>query len=158
MTEWIIIDGYNLIYRMTAGFGHNDLDRLRGDLIRQLEPLVNLIAKRITVVFDGASRPLPPAPPEIGPVEVIFSPAGKSADTVIENLVWKSGRPGAILVVTSDRMERDGAGATGADTMASSVFIEIMREYASHLRHEIGFINKRGASTTIGDFFPPKQS
>ena len=158
MTEWLIIDGYNLIYRMSAGFGRNDLERLRGDLIRQLQPLVNVIARRITVVFDGARLPLPSAPPESGPVEVIFSPSGKSADSVIENLVWKSDHPGSILVVTSDRMERDGAGATGADTMASSVFIEIMREYLDRLRHDINFINKRGASATIGDFFPPKQS
>jgi predicted RNA-binding protein with PIN domain len=76
-----------------------------------------------------------------------------SADTVIENIVWKAANPEVILVVTSDRMERDAASASGADTIASSLFIEKIREERSRLRDKIQSLNKSKNNIKIGDIF-----
>jgi predicted RNA-binding protein with PIN domain len=145
MIEWLIIDGYNLIHRT----GHcrigdrssgdrtdwlpRDLDGKRRRLVQMLEKTVGILAERITVVFDGHSGDGPDEQ-ESSIVEVLFSPRDKTADTVIEQLVFQTGLAGKsaiagrIVVVTSDRLERETTEGAGAETMACSVFLDRLNE------------------------------
>jgi len=154
MKEWLIIDGYNLIYQIFPNERHDDIARLRKKLLIRLEPLVNSLARRISVVFDGQRDISPANQKDSEVIDVIYSPPHLSADTVIENLVWKAPHPEEILVVTSDRLERDGASASGADTMASSLFVEMLRDEQSRLSSRLNQLNKKNEKATLGDFFP----
>jgi predicted RNA-binding protein with PIN domain len=149
MTKWLIIDGYNLIYRIGdyrsgASFlrwvgAPRDLAGKRRGLVQLLEKTVGILAERITVVFDGRSGGGParsakhsvaggPDEQESTVVEVLFSPGDKTADTVIEQLVFQAGPAGGVVVVTSDRLERETTEAAGAETKAGSVFLDQLNE------------------------------
>lgn len=162
MTKWLIIDGYNLIHRIgnhrsgnylsgvptlrEVGMPH-DLAGKRRRLIQLLEKTVGILADRITVVFDGRSGGGPaaggPDEQESPVVEVLFSPGNKTADTVIEQLVFQAGLAGSpatagrVVVVTSDRLERETTEAAGAETMACSVFLDQLNETLARIEQEL---------------------
>jgi len=170
MTKWLIIDGYNLIHRTGApslrGVGvPHDLAGNRRHLIQLLEKTVGLLAERITVVFDGRSGGAGhssgdghssdmPDEQESPVVEVLFSPRDKTADTVIEQLVFQAGPSGGIVVVTSDRLERETAEGAGAETMACSVFLDQLKETLERIEQEL---RSRGtdqhSTTSLGNPF-----
>lgn len=158
MKDWLIIDGYNLLHQISALSPEDDIARRRKNLLVRLEPLVNVLARRITVVFDGQIEEAPDKQKESEIIEVIYAPPDSSADSVIESLVWKTEHPENILVVTSDRLERNAVSASGADTVASSVFISMIAEQTNHLTARIDKINKRHESITLGDFFPKQET
>lgn len=131
-----------------------DLTGKRRRLIQLLEKTVGVLAERITVVFDGRSGdgghsgdgPARSATDSVagGPheqespvVEVLFSPGNKTADTVIEQLVFQAGAAGGVVVVTSDRLERETAGGAGAETMACSVFLDQLNETLVRIEQEL---------------------
>ena len=156
MKDWLIIDGYNLLHQIWPVFQKSDIPRLRKDILLRIEPLVNAIARRVTVVFDGNQHGNDTSKAdECEVIEVIYSPAGSSADSVIEKLVWKAGQPEDILVVTSDRLIRDAVSARGADTMASSLFVSALEEQTANLSEKIRKLNKHNTNITLSDFFPP---
>ena len=158
MTKWLIIDGYNLIHRIgdylsgvpmfQAGGVPRDLAGKRRRLIQLLEKTVGILAERITVVFDGRSGGGParsvthsvaggPDEQESLVVEVLFSPRDKTADTVIEQLVFQAGPAGKVVVVTSDRLERETTEAAGAETKACSVFLDQLNETLARIEQEL---------------------
>ena len=156
MKEWLIIDGYNLLHQLFPDDRNGNLaclEKNRKKLLSLLEPLVNVLARKITVVFDGQSDKTKNDQKDSEVIAVLYSPPHLSADTVIENLVWKADHPENILVVTSDRLERDGASASGADTMASSLFISMIKDEQCRLSSKINQMNKKHENVTLGDFF-----
>jgi len=64
----------------------------------------------VTVVFDGSPRYLPR---ESGPMVVRYA-VGKSADSVIERMVYQAGDRSNMAVVTHDRAESDLVRGLGA--------------------------------------------
>lgn len=75
---------------------------------------------RITVVFDGGSRPAGSGGARVAGIDVRFSPPGQSADAVIARLA-REGRTG-VLVVSSDREVARAAAACGAATASCEEF------------------------------------
>ena len=128
MIPWLIIDGCNLIHRCGAppGGSARDFEICRRLWIAALEKLTGILAGRLTLVFDGC-RAQPAAEPCQGPVEVLFSSGGQTADSVIERLAYGA-RPGEVTVVSSDRLEVQTASASGAEGMSCSVFYDLVRE------------------------------
>ena len=155
----LIVDGYNLLHHDP---GLQDLagDQLmveREKLIVRLSAVVGLVAERITVVFDG--RDLPGDGPEREPsaVEVIFSPASQTADTVIERLAHRSAHPPGLLVVTSDRAERDTVSAAGGHTMNGTDFLELLDRTEAGLKRQAAATQRRVPVPRLGDFFPKSE-
>ena len=84
--RWIIVDGYSLLHRHPqSGSRTGTLLTARHRLVRQLEEVAGSLAERFTVVFDGTARGGREGY-ESASIEVVFSPADKTADTVIERL------------------------------------------------------------------------
>lgn len=123
--DWIIIDGYSLLYRTEHKI--TPLPTARQWLARQVEPALGRWAPRITLVYDGRAEGGLSLEESIG-VEVVFAPGHQTADTVIERWVHQAPAPARILVVTSDRAERDVASAGGAQTMAAGDFLTRCRQ------------------------------
>jgi len=130
-----------------------DLAGKRRRLIQLFEKTVGILAERITVVFDGRAGDMSDEQ-ESPVVEVLFSPQDKTADTVIEQLVFQAGLPGGIVVVTSDRLERETTEAAGAETMACSVFLDQLKETLFRIEQDL---RSRGAAhhpaTPLGNPF-----
>ena len=151
--QWIIVDGYSLLHRQAKpGKRPSELLMARQQLVRRLEEVVGSLAARITVVFDGTARGGREGY-EASSIDVVFSPSHQTADTVIERMVHDAGKAAGILVVTSDRLERETTAAAGADTMSCGDFLDLCERTRSRLsRHTSVHQKKPGAQ--LGDFFP----
>ena len=88
------------------------------------------------VVFDAADNELSEGSrTKIGGVQVIFSPAGQSADKVIEKLAYDAGKRGVeTMVVTSDAAIQDTVFGGGVDRMSADGFSHEMGEYYEDAR------------------------
>ena len=152
--RWIIIDGYSLLHRRgNSGARPGNLLTARQHLVRKLEEVAGALAERITVVFDGTGRGGREGY-EASSIDVIFSPSDKTADTIIERMVHEAGDPAGILVVTSDRLERETTGAAGADTMSCGDFLDLCDRLRGELSRQAGGRHGRSTGSKLGDFFP----
>jgi len=155
MKTWLIIDGYNLIYQLPADRSNlpADMAGKRRYLLRMLDELAGVLAERVSVVFDGRAAGAD-NPPESPHVDVIFSPADKTADTVIEQMVYGAAHPEAITVVTSDRRENETIRAAGAEAMSCAMFLDHMHQQREQLAWRIARRATRTPAASIGDIFP----
>lgn len=154
--DWLIIDGYSLLHRDEAykALLSRDLFLARKAVQRDLSALTGVVAGHVTVVFDGRSGQSESAN-EWPDLEVVYSPGHMTADSHIERMVQEAENPDRILVVTSDRRERETIMAAGAQSMSCGEFLSWSRAEAERLRRKI----KRGPGPSprgarLGDFFP----
>jgi predicted RNA-binding protein with PIN domain len=147
--DHLIIDGYNLLHQDEALAGHlADLQTARQRLVRSIEHVAPEMAPRITVVFDGREGGLD-ASLTAPHLDVVFSPANRTADAVIERMVSAAKHPERICVVTSDRIEEQIVSAAGATVVSCPVFLTRCASPAPIARSRPG-----SNPSTLGDFFP----
>ncbi|MGE4490654.1 MAG: NYN domain-containing protein [Kiritimatiellales bacterium] len=149
--DQLIIDGYNLMHQDAALDGRReDLATARQRLVRRIEQGAAGMALKITVVFDGREKGRDAAL-DTPRLEVLFSPANRTADGVIEQMVHDAPRPDRILVVTSDGIEQRLVSVFGAAVISCREFL--LRCTATEPPPKA--FGKRGSSgATLGDFFP----
>ena len=120
----IIVDGYNMIRRLHRFLlaESSGLSTGRDALLMALEEFGARRGHAITVVFDGAGRPVfddarLPSFERFAGIDVVFSGRGQSADEVISKLIALErergasgdGAPCDLLLVTDDVELRDEA-------------------------------------------------
>ena len=151
--DHLIIDGYNLLHQDEALEGRrDDLQTARQRLVRRIERAAPEMAPRISVVFDGreGGRDASFDAPHL---EVLFSPANRTADAVIERMVAAAKKPERILVVTSDRIEEQVVSAAGAMVLSCLEFTRRCDvSEGSPVSHRS--LKPREKGSTLGDFFP----
>jgi len=126
-SQWVLVDGYSVLHswqrfatRRARGM---TLRQRREALVAVLRQYADHSRRRVTVVFDGyAARHKPEVAEPTHGIEVLYSERGKTADDLIERLVWHAERKGVIMVVSSDNMERQTVEAMGAQSMSAEVF------------------------------------
>jgi len=103
----------------------DDLETARARLVADLAGYAQGRG-HVSVVFDGGGNPLSDgAPHHIGQLTVIFSPAGHSADTVIEGLAARSReRSERVTVVTSDSATRAVVRAGEVSVLSAAAFVD----------------------------------
>ena len=106
-----------------SGYGTLPLAGQRARLLTGLAALVARTMVEVTCVFDGATLdgPVPSSSPR--GVRVVFSPAGQTADDLIDRLVRAepAGRP--LVVVSTDGQVARRAVAAGAHSVASQALL-----------------------------------
>lgn len=127
--ELLVVDGYNVIYKSARYLARMD-ETADGDPFEQARDLlvadVAAYAKgryEPVIVFDAAGN-VSPERPDLSKagVRLVFSPAGESADTVIERLVTEARlAPQAVTVVTSDNTIRATVGGIPVTRVSSDV-------------------------------------
>lgn len=149
---WLIIDGYNLLHQADelVSLLRSNIQLARHRLVRMVENTAHKMAPQTTIVFDGREAGADAAL-TAKHLEVYFSPAHLSADTIIERLVCKYPNPEKILVVTSDRAERDTVSSAGAQTMAAEEFLAQCRAGA---RRSLRKHTPPDKEPRLGDLFP----
>jgi predicted RNA-binding protein with PIN domain len=155
IARWLIIDGNNLIHAMPElieGAGR-DFVTTRQRLVQQLDELINVLAERITVVFDG-SRGGKQTGFEASAVEVIFSPSSLTADSVIERLAVHALEREGATVVSSDSLERRTVEAAGVHTLSCRSFLEELRREQANLRRRLRQPGRPVRKNALGDLFP----
>ena len=156
-TTWLIIDGYSLLHRYEdhSPILDGDLASAREQLVRRLDRIAPTMAEKTTIVFDGSTKVSNSASPS-PLLHVVFAPRDRTADTVIEQLVYAYDQPERICVVTSDRLERETVMAAGAHVISCVSFLEWCQQQDAQLDHKLkAESNKqRDQGNTLGDFFP----
>ena len=121
----VIVDGYNVIYAWAClrEAKKNGLECAREKLIQIMTRYQDFNDKNISIVFDGSKKidNIPFDHTETG-INVIFSKNGKSADTVIERMIYKLSDKSNALVVTSDRLVRMMIRGMGARSVSAEEF------------------------------------
>lgn len=151
----LIIDGYSLLHRdpETKAIVGQNLRRAREVLIEKISRIATGMATHVTVVFDGQERSAS-LPGGLQSIEILYSPAHLTADTVIERIVSAAGNPDNWLVVTNDRRERETVMATGVHTMSCAVFLEECTRMSRHQQQTMKRQTQKPSRPTLGDFFP----
>ena len=155
IARWLIIDGNNLIHAMPdlESIVRRDFTMARIRLVHELDELVNVLAQRITVVFDGTHGGRQTGF-ETSAVEVVFSPSHLTADSVIERLAAQTEDRDSTSVVSSDLLERHTVEASGVHTLSCRIFLDELRRAQAGLRHRLKENNRPSRRNALGDFFP----
>jgi len=133
MAVHVLIDGYNIIRQSTTLKSEDDLalELGRDALLERLRQYKRTRAHRVTVVFDGANKPLlAEEQTQQKGIKVIYSAQDETADAVIKRLCHKEGKK--VLVVTSDRDLASYAETCGSVVIDSKDF-EAKMEMALYL-------------------------
>lgn len=145
----LVVDGYNVIrespvYRalidedLTDPVLHDVYVRARQALLADVAAFAQGTFEA-TVVFDGFGNPDPERPPRrTAGVNVVFSPSGVEADTVIERMVAEAREEGReVTVITSDAGVQSTVFGEGVTRLSSRMFAneaDAMNDHIAELR------------------------
>ena len=135
----LIVDGFNVL-RSGSRYAHivaPNPDWDHDAFNRAREALINDVASYAgrewdaTVVFDGGGNVESTGEAlSVGGVRIVFSPAGFSADTVVEKLAREGRNAGyEVLVVSSDASIQDAVFGFGVDRMSAEGFSRELDRY-----------------------------
>ncbi len=165
----LLVDGYNVIraqgpYRhlidddLTDPVLHDVYVRARMALVADVAAYAQGSFTRTTVVFDGFGNPDPqrPARRSAG-IDIVFSPAGVEADTVIERLAREHRLAGwEVTVITSDAGVQSTVFADGVTRLSSRMFTHEAQDMNEHI-DQMRYAPNTGAParTTVQDRLAP---
>ena len=159
----LIVDGYNVIRNNPryAGLGPDydagsSWNKAREAVINDAALMAKGTFEKCTVVFDGAGNSKSKGKPtRICGIDVIFSPAGVSADTVIERLAHvarESGRE--VVVVSSDFTIQSTVFGGGVTRMSSTGFSQASEDLESDWRGTSYKVGKQSKNTVASRIDP----
>jgi predicted RNA-binding protein with PIN domain len=118
----VLVDGYN-VTKHPMGFPDRGLEDQRTLLLDLCRRLARRFGAEVTVVFDGGTvGPIPTRLP-LGPVEVVFTDAGRSADDEIVARANAAPPERPVVVVSSDNELRARVSALGATITRSPALL-----------------------------------
>jgi len=118
----LLVDGSNIVHawpELRRVLTTEGRDVARAQLVERLRVLHDFEHLRVSVVFDGRGadltieRPTPHAT-----FSVLYSPAGMTADDVIEQLAAQSVKAGGVIVASGDGAECTTVAALGAEVVS----------------------------------------
>lgn len=160
----LVVDGYNVI-RNNPRYAHLGADyeassawnKAREAVINDAALMSKGTYDHCTVVFDGAGNSKSKGKPmRVCGIDVVFSPAGVTADTVIERLAHDAREAGKeVVVVSSDFTIQSTVFGGGVTRMSSSGFSSAS-EVLEEEWHEEGYKAGSVMKNTIGGRIDPK--
>lgn len=157
----LIVDGYNVLrsgsrYRQVTDPDYTD-DTFNVARETLINDVINYAGRdwRAIIVFDGARNAFSTGEAEtIGGVRIMFSPAGQSADKVIEKLAHDARERGIeALVVTSDATIQDTVFGGGVDRMSANDFSWEMNNLL--VENELDATPRVSRKNTVADRIDP---
>jgi len=118
----LLVDGSNILHAWPTlrTLMQRDRDAARARLSQMLSVIHDVEQVRLTLVFDGRGDDLVvECPGELKTFAHVYTPAGTTADDVIEQLVGKAADPSMCIVATDDRAERQTIEATGGVSISA---------------------------------------
>jgi predicted RNA-binding protein with PIN domain len=127
--EYLIVDGHSVI------FAWPELRKLHGrrtslareSLTKKLRDYQDWTGIRVAVVFDGKGSSVS-ATSDPGEIQIFYSRAGQTADSIVERLASKYGEKYKLLVATSDVLEQETAAACGAECISAEALRWLLDE------------------------------
>lgn len=118
--DYLIVDGHSVIFAWPElrALHERRTSLAREALVRQLRDYQDWTGVRVVVVFDGKGSAVD-ASSEPGEIQMFYSRAGQSADSVVERLASKYAAQFKLLVATSDYLEQETVSASGAEYISA---------------------------------------
>ncbi len=137
--RYLLVDGHSVIFAWDDLRGVHERDRTaaRERLVRQLQDYQDFTGVRVVLVFDGRGPSRSKGKPARDSIQVIYSPDGRTADSVIERLVAAHGQRAEITVATADNMERQTVITFGAFCIDPFRLETLLEEAESQLAQEL---------------------
>lgn len=159
-TKLLIVDGYNVLRSGSRYQRIDDPDYTDDWFNAARDALVNDVINfsgrewRAIVVFDGGGNAFSAGEAQsLGGVRIVFSPAGQSADKVIEKLAHDAReRQVETLVVSSDATIQDTVFGFGIDRMSAEGFCRELGAYYEEAR--LDDTPKVSRKSTVADRIP----
>ncbi len=117
--EFLIVDGHSVIFAWPElrALHERRTSLAREALIKLLRDYQDWTGVRTVVVFDGQGSTVG-STAEPGDIQVFYSRAGQTADSVVERLASKYGSEYKLLVATGDYLEQETVSASGAECIS----------------------------------------
>ncbi len=130
--HYLIVDGHSVIF---AWLELRDLhgrrtSLARDTLVRKLRDFQDWTGVQTIVVFDGKGEAID-ATSEPGEIQVFYSRAGQTADSIVERLASKYASRFRLLVATSDFLEQETVVACGAECISAEGLRGLLEEARS---------------------------
>jgi predicted RNA-binding protein with PIN domain len=132
--RYLIVDGHSVI------FAWPELRKLHGrrtalardELVKLLTEYQDASGVRVVAVFDGQG---PKASEDSAPggIQIFYSAAGQTADSIVERLVASYAGKHEITVATDDHLEQQTVSAFGAVPIP----VEILRQFVDEARDDL---------------------
>ncbi|MGZ5003187.1 MAG: NYN domain-containing protein [Chthoniobacterales bacterium] len=118
--EYLIVDGHSVIFAWPELRALHDrrTSLAREALVRRLRDYQDWTGVQVVAVFDGKGS-APNESSEPGEIQIFYSRAGQSADSIVERLASKYGERFKLLVATDDYLEQQTAMACGAECISA---------------------------------------
>lgn len=151
MKQLILVDACNVLhatdsFRDRLGEG---MDLLAGELLEILRPLHDADHWELHLVIDGKGGRLEQQfPDKSRTLSLVFSPAGRPADVVIESWLMRLGPDWKVRVATNDRAIVHTALAQGAEPIRPAELLD----WAAQVRQRIARRHSNQAKLSSGDF------
>jgi uncharacterized protein len=127
--QYLLVDGHSIIFAWPElRLLHEQRTSLaREALIRQLRDFQDWSGIKVVAVFDGRGSAVSQEA-EPGEIQVFYSRAGQTADSIIERLASKYAERFHLIVATGDYLEQETAGASGAETVSPEGLRDLLRD------------------------------
>lgn len=154
------IDGYNLLHKSAAlrPLAQEDFEAAREGLIDQVAHFCMATGHQVTIVFDGLSRHEPEHVDHyrnVPGLKVLYAPKNRSADAVIERLVYGEPRRIEVVVVSTDRGLRDICTGMGALVMDADNFLTVAGDARREMDHNLQHRRKQTPEASIEERLDP---
>lgn len=118
--QYLIVDGHSVIFAWPElrELHERRTSLARDFLVRKLRDYQDWSGVRVVVVFDGKGDVID-ASADPGEIQIFYSRAGQTADSVVERLASKYGAQFKLLVATSDYLEQETVAACGAEYISA---------------------------------------
>lgn len=127
--QYLLVDGHSIIFAWPElrSLHERRTSLAREALTRQLRDFQDWTGIRVVVVFDGRGTAVShEAVP--GEIQVFYSRAGQTADSIIERLASKYAERYRLIVATGDYLEQETASASGAETVSPEGLRELLHD------------------------------
>lgn len=127
--QYLLVDGHSIIFAWPElRVLHERRTSLARDaLIRQLRDFQDWTGTKVVVVFDGRGSSVSHEA-EPGEIQIFYSRAGQTADSIIERLASKYAERFRLIVATGDYLEQETTGASGAETVSPEGLRDLLRD------------------------------
>ena len=127
--DYLIVDGHSVIFAWPdlRALHERRTSLARDALVRKLRDYQDWTGVSVVVVFDGRGTTVD-ASAEPGEIQIFYSRAGQTADSVVERLASKYGSQYRLLVATSDYLEQETASACGAECISAEALRGLLDE------------------------------
>ena len=127
--DYLVVDGHSIIFAWPELRAQHDRRGAlaRETLVKQLRDYQDWSGTRVVVVFDGRGASVSQAG-EPGEIQVFYSRAGQTADSIIERLASKYAERFRLVVATADYLEQETTRASGAETVSPEGLRELLQD------------------------------